>query len=164
MGYQGMGYQGTSKSLKVIAEELGAGSVVEGSVQVVGGRLRLNVQLIDATTDAHLWAERYDRSLDDAFAIQSEVVQEIVTAVGAVLTRAEQGGPPAPTVSAEAYRLYLKGRDHEGRSGSGSRNLRTAEQFYERALTLDPNFSLAQSALAQVREKLNWYQYDNLSP
>jgi TolB-like protein/predicted Ser/Thr protein kinase len=70
-----MGYQGTTKPLRQIADELGVGSIVEGSVQVVNGRLRVNVQLIDAATDEHLWAERYDRTLDDAFAIQSEVAQ-----------------------------------------------------------------------------------------
>ena len=158
-----MGYQGTSKSLKVIAEEVGAGSVVEGSVQVAGGRLRVNVQLIDARTDAHLWAERYDRTLDDAFAIQSEVVQQIVAAVGAVLTRVELGRYAAPpTENAEAYRLYLKGRDYETRPGYLP--LRTARQFYERALALDPDFELAQEALAQVGDKIAWYRYDRLDP
>jgi TolB-like protein len=108
-----MGYQGTTKPLKQIADELGVGSVVEGSVQVVGGRLRVNVQLIDAATDEHLWAERYDRTLDDAFAIQSEVAQRIVAAVGATLTSAEQGRvSEAPTANAEAYRLYLQGREY----------------------------------------------------
>ncbi len=68
-----MSYQGTPKPMKEIATELGVGSIVEGSVQVMGKRLRVNVQLIDAATDEHLWAERYDRTLDDAFAIQSEV-------------------------------------------------------------------------------------------
>src|SRR6266487_1883273 len=95
-----MGYQGTSKLLKQIATELGVGSVVEGSVQVVGGRLRVTVQLIDAATDEDLWAERYDRTLDDAFAIQSEVAQQIVTAVGAALTIAERGNvTAAPTAN-----------------------------------------------------------------
>src|SRR5262245_9227729 len=85
-----MGYQGTAKPLKTIASELGVGSVVEGSVQVVGERLRVTVQLIDAETDEHLWAEHYDRTLNDAFAIQSEVAQAIVAAVGAALSSAER--------------------------------------------------------------------------
>ena len=83
-----MSYQGTP--LRAIAAELGVGSVVEGSVQVIGDRLRVHVQLIDAATDSHLWAERYDRALDDAFAIQSEMAQRIAAAVGAMLTNAEE--------------------------------------------------------------------------
>src|SRR5213079_832278 len=99
--------------------ELGVGSIVEGSVQVVGGRLRVTVQLIDATTYEHLWAERYDRTLDDAFAIQSEIAQRIVVAVGAALTSAEQARlAEPPTENAEAYRLYLQGREYWTRPGS----------------------------------------------
>src|SRR5207249_7705058 len=127
-----MGYQGTSKPLKQIANELGVGSVVEGSVQVAGERLRVTVQLIDAATDEHLWAERYDRTLDDAFAIQSEVAQKIVTAVGAALTRAEQGSlTAAPTTNAEAYRLYLQGREYWNRPGQLRQNCEIAQQLYE---------------------------------
>jgi eukaryotic-like serine/threonine-protein kinase len=84
-----MSYVGTGNHpLRQIANQLRVGSLVEGSVQVVGGRLRVNVQLIDAATDANLWAERYDRTLDDAFAIQSDVAQRIVAAVGAALSGA----------------------------------------------------------------------------
>ena len=120
-----MGYEGTKTPLRQIARELGVGSVVEGSVQVVGDRLRVNVQLIDAATDAHLWAERYDRTLDDAFAIQSEVAQQIVAAVGGVLTSAEQGSlTAAPTANAEAYRLYMQGREYYIRPGYLRQNYR----------------------------------------
>ena len=156
-----MGYQGTSKPLKQIANELGVGSVVEGSVQVAGERLRVTVQLIDAATDEHLWAERYDRTLDDAFAIQSEVAQKIVTAVGAALTRAEQGSlTAAPTANAEAYRLYLQGREYWTRPGSLRQNTETAQQLYERALGLDPNFALAHAALSLVHGRMFWWRYD----
>src|SRR6185503_20499447 len=123
------------------------GSVLEGSVQVVGDRLRVNVQLIDAATDAHLWAERYDRKLDDAFAIQSDVAQQIVTAVGAALTGEESRGlVAAPTANAEAYRLYLQGRDYRRRPAFTRRDIEIAQNFYERALALDPNFALAHAA------------------
>ena len=142
-----MGYQGTSKPLKVIADELGVGSLVEGSVHVVGERLRVNVQLIDAATDEPLWAERYDRTLDDAFAIQSEVAQEIVRAVGAALSTAEQGRmTAAPTADAEAYRLYLQGCDYYARPGISRRDRESAQHLYEQALALDPNFALAHAA------------------
>ncbi len=156
-----MGYQGTSKPLKQIATELGVGSVVEGSVQVVGRRLRVTVQLIDAATDEHLWAERYDRTLDDAFAIQSEVAQRIVAAVGAALTSAEQGGlGAAPTANAEAYRLYLQGREYWSRPGYDRQDREAAQQLYERALGLDPNFALAHAALSQVHGGMYWWRYD----
>jgi serine/threonine-protein kinase len=113
-----MGYQSTTKPLTQIADELAVGSIVEGTVQVVNGRLRVNVQLIDAATDQHLWADRYDRTLDDAFAIQSEVAQQIVAAVGAALTRDEHGRiVAAPTANAEAYRLYLQGHEYWVRPG-----------------------------------------------
>ena len=156
-----MGYQDTSKPLKAIATELGVGSVVEGSVQVVGGRLRVTVQLIDAATDEHLWAERYDRTLDDAFAIQSEVAQQIVAAVGAALTRAEQGSlTAAPTTNAEAYRQYMQGREYWTRPGHLRQNCEIAQQLYERALALDPNFALAHAALSQVHGQMYWYRHD----
>ena len=156
-----MGYQGTSKPLKQIASELGAGSVVEGSVQVVGERLRVNVQLIDAATDEHLWAERYDRTLADAFAIQSEVAQQIVTAVGAALTSAEQGRlTAAPTSNAEAYRLYLQGRDYWSRPGMLRQDRETAQKLYERALGLDPTFALAHAALSRVHGQMYLFGYD----
>ena len=156
-----MGYEGTKTPLRQIARELGVGSVVEGSVQVVGDRLRVNVQLIDAATDAHLWAERYDRTLDDAFAIQSEVAQQIVAAVGGVLTSAEQGRLTAvPTANAEAYRLYMQGREYFIRPGYLRQNLETAQQLYERALALDPGFALAHAALSEVHGTMYWFRYD----
>ncbi len=156
-----MGYQGTTKPLKQIADELGVGSVVEGSVQVLGDRLRVNVQLIDATTDEHLWAERYDRTLDDAFAIQSEVAQRIVAAVGAAVTNAEQGRLTAiPTTNEEAYRLYLQGREYWLRPGYARMNIEIAGQMYERALGLDPDFALAHAALAQVHGLVFYFRWD----
>ena len=156
-----MGYEGTRTPLRQIATELGVGSVVEGSVQVVGGRLRVSVQLIDAATDAHLWAERYDRTLNDAFAIQSDVAQQIVTAVGAALSNPErQTLAEAPTANAEAYRLYLQGREYWIRPGQLRQNTEIAQQLYERALALDPSFALAHAALSEVHGVMYWFRYD----
>src|SRR5262249_25328633 len=156
-----MGYQGTTKPIKSIASELGVGSVVEGSVQVEGERLRVTVQLIDGTTDDHLWAEHYDRRLNDAFAIQSEVAQAIVAAVGAALSPAELGQiTAAPTANAEAYQLYLQGLVYDTRPGILRSNLESAQQLYERALALDPNFALAHAALSVVHGRLYWLRYD----
>ena len=156
-----MGYQTTTKPLRQIADELGVGSIVEGSVQVIGGRLRVNVQLIDAVTDQHLWAERYDRTMDDAFAIQSEVAQMIVASVGAALSSDEQGRlAAAPTANAEAYRLYLQGRGFQRLPGTLAPNLKAAQLAYERALTLDPAFALAHAALSDVHGRMYWFRYD----
>ena len=155
-----MGYQNTAKPLKTIAAELGVGSVVEGSVQVQGRRLRVTVQLIDAATDQDLWAQHYDRTLDDAFAIQSEVARKIVSAVGAVLTESEQGRiQAAPTANAEAYRLYLQGLEYWNRPGLERENWLDAEQLFERAIRLDPNFALAHAQLSLVRGNMYWLDY-----
>jgi TolB-like protein/Flp pilus assembly protein TadD len=156
-----MGYAGTTKPVKEIANELAVGTIVEGSVQVVGNRLRVNVQLIDAATDRHLWAEQYDRTLDDAFAVQSEIAQAIVAAVGAVLSGPErQGLAAAATANAEAYRLYLQGREFMTRAGYLRQNLETGQQLFERALGLDANFALAHAALSEVHGQLYWFRYD----
>jgi TolB-like protein/Tfp pilus assembly protein PilF len=156
-----MGYEGTKTPLRQIARELGVGNVVEGSVQVLGDRLRVNVQLIDAGTDAHLWAQRYDRTLDDAFTIESEVAQRIVEAVGGVLSSAEQGRLTAvPTANAEAYRLYMHGREYHIRPGYLRQNLDSAQQLYEKAVALDPSFALAHVALADVHGYIYWFRYD----
>ena len=156
-----MGYESTKTPLRQIASELGVGSVVEGSVQIEGSRLRVNVQLIDAATDAPVWAERYDRTLDDAFAIQSDVAQRIVAAVGAALSDAEQQRLAAvPTANAEAYRLYLQGREYLIRPGFLRRNEEIAQQLFETALARDPGFALAHAALSEVHGRMFWFRYD----
>jgi serine/threonine-protein kinase len=156
-----MGYADGQTPVRQIASELGVGSVVEGSVQVVGRQLRVNVQLIDAATDAHLWAERYDRTLEDAFAIQSDVARQIVAAVGAALSGAErQGLAVAPTANPEAYRLYLQGLEYFNRPGSVRRNLEIAQQLFEQALALESDFALARAELSQVHGSMYWHRYD----
>jgi len=156
-----MGYAGTTKSIPQIAEELSVGSIVEGSVQVVANRLRVNVQLIDASTDEHLWAESYDRTLDDAFAIQSDIARRIVEAVGATLTGPEAVAmASASTDNPEAYRLYLQGLEYYRRSGYQRRNLEIAQDLYERALALDSTFALGHAALSDVHGRISWFRYD----
>jgi serine/threonine-protein kinase len=154
-------YAGTTKTLRDVADELGVGSVVEGSVQVLGDRLRVNVQLLDAATGRHLWAERYDRTLDDAFAIQSDVARQIVAAVGATLRGTERTAiAGAPTANAEAYRLYLQGLEYFHRPGHLRRNWEIAQDSYERALALDTAFALAHSALSAVHGAMAAFRYD----
>ena len=156
-----MGYQGTTKPLRQIADELTVGTIVEGSVQVVGNRLRVNVQLIDAATDRHLWAEQYDRTLDDAFAVQSEIAQRIVEAVGATLTGAEAGAiAAAPTANPEAYRLYLQGLEYLRRPGYLRKDVESAQQLFERSLALDQSFALAHAALSETYGRVFWWGYD----
>ena len=156
-----MEYATRTKPLRQIADELAVGTIIEGSVQVVGERLRVNVQLIDAATDQHLWAERYDRTLDDAFAVQSEIAQQIVTAVGATLGGTERTAiVEAPTANAEAYRLYLQGLDYYRRPGYLRRNWEIAQDFYERAVALDSTFALAHAALSEVHAHVSWFRYD----
>jgi serine/threonine-protein kinase len=156
-----MGYAGTTKPMKLIADELAVGTIVEGSVQVEGNRLRVNVQLIDPATETHLWAEHYDRTLDDAFAVQSEIAQAIVGAVGATLTEQQAGAiAAAPTANAEAYRLYLQGREYLLRPGYLRQNYESAQLLFERALALDPGFALAHAALSEVHGGMYWFAYD----
>ena len=158
------GYAETSKPLRQIGQELAVGSIVEAGVQVDGNRLRVTVQVLDPTTQAHLWAERYDRTMDDAFAVQSDIAQRIVTALGARLTTAEGGAIAAPpTDVAEAYELYLQGLAYQRRPGFLLENFRIAQQLYERALTLDSTFALAHAALASVHVAMHKLRYD-LSP
>jgi serine/threonine protein kinase/tetratricopeptide (TPR) repeat protein len=156
-----MEYATRTKPLKQIADELSVGTIIEGSVQVVGERLRVNVQLIDAATDQHLWAERYDRTLDDAFAVQSDIAQQIVTAVGAALAGPERAAiAEAPTANAEAYRLYLQGLEYWRRPGYFRRNWEIAQDLYERALALDSTFALAHAALSLLHGRMAWFGYD----
>jgi len=160
-GQSVLGYAGRNPPLRQIAHELGVGSVVEASVQVVGKRLRVTVQLIDATTDAHLWAEHYDRTLDDAFAIQSEVARQIVGAVGAAISDAEARALGAPyTTNPEAYRLYLQGHEYFARPMKLQPDLDIAQHFFEQAITLDPRFALAHAALAGVHGLNYLLRYD----
>jgi eukaryotic-like serine/threonine-protein kinase len=155
-----MGYAGTTKSIREIARELNVASIVEGSVQVIGGRLRVNVQLINASTDEHLWAERYDRTFDDAFSIQSDIAQQIVLAVGIVLGATEkQALSEVPTVNPEAYRLYLRGREYLAR-GLGDPSILLAAEMFQSAVDMDPNFASAYAALAKAHARAFFQQYD----
>jgi TolB-like protein/DNA-binding SARP family transcriptional activator/Flp pilus assembly protein TadD len=155
------GYRQTSKPLRQIGEELGVGSIVEGSVQVVGNRLRVIVQLIEPVSETRLWAEHYDRTLEDAFAVESDIAQRIVGGLGATLTSAEASALAAvPTRNAEAYQFYLQGLDYWRRPGKERANLEIAQQLYERALRLDSTFALAHAALSLVHRDMHSGFYD----
>ncbi len=144
-----MEYRDTTKNLKAIGNELGVANVMEGAVQKFGNNVRINVQLIDADTDEHLWAESYDRELttNNLFAIQSEISQEIATALKTTLTPEEQSRISAvPTENLEAYSFYLTGRQHMAQRSL--EDLRLARQQFEKAIDEDPSFADAYSGLA----------------
>jgi TolB-like protein/DNA-binding SARP family transcriptional activator len=155
------GYQQTSKSPRQIGEELGVGSIVEGSVQVVGNRLRVSVQLLDPVTQADRWAERYDRTVDDAFAVQSDIARQIVAQLGARLTDPEaEALAAAPTQNSQAYLFYLQGLDYFRRPGVLRQNLVIAQQLFERALGLDSTFAPAHARLSVVHHTMHYLGYD----
>jgi TolB-like protein/Flp pilus assembly protein TadD len=157
-----MSYTGpNTPPVRQIARELGAGALVEGSVQVVGRRVRVNVQLTDPFTEQPLWVERYDRTLDDVFAIQNDIAAEIVATVGAAVTGRERTAMvKVPTEKAQAYLFYMRAKDYERRPGRQKENFEAAIGLYEQALALDPNFALARAALSVDHGQMYWMRYD----
>src|SRR5205085_3360052 len=140
-------FKSAPENLPQIAKQLGVVHVVEGSVQKVGDQVRVNVQLINALNDAHLWAETYDRRLIDIFSVETEIAKTIAESLQAKLTRSEQSSiAKEPTANPEAYELYLKGRFFwNKRSGV---DLRKAIEFFNQAIAKDPNYALAYAGLA----------------
>ena len=151
-----MQYKGTSKPLPQIARELGVAAVLEGSVRQAGRRVRITAQLIDAATDQHLWAESYDRELEDIFEIQSDVAGKIVESLKGRLTSRERARITGrPTESFEAYEWYLKARSLMARRSSEA--LRQARTALKKALELDPEYPRAWSALAILWALMPYY-------
>src|SRR4029077_9249952 len=139
-------YRGTGavRNLREIARELGVENILEGSVRRDGNRVLVNVQLIDARNDRHLWAERYDRTLADSIGLQGEVAAEIAAALRARLAPEEKASLAAkPTENPEAYTLYLKALGRERAVNRATEDLIAAEQLYMQAIALDPKFALA---------------------
>lgn len=156
-----MEYAESRPNVRVIAGNLGVSHVTEATVQRIGDRLRVHVQLIDARTDAHVWAERYDREVEDAFDVQSSIAQMIAQALATRLTAQERGAlSRPPTENAEAYRLYLQGRDYLLRPGYRRDHFTAAEALYERAAALDPEFALVRAELSRVHGLLYWESFD----
>jgi len=148
-------YASSPDNLPEIARQLGVAHIVEGTVQKIGDSVRINVQLIEASTDAYLWAEIYDRKLVDVFSIQSEVAAAIATALQAKLTQDEQRAVALkPTDNVAAYDAYLRGLSAEASSvNSGDATARARDHYLE-AIRLDPGFADAWAALVQVRSLL----------
>lgn len=152
-----MEYRDTTKNLRQIAQELSVANVMEGSVQRAGDRVRINVQLIDAYTDEHLWAEIYDRELttNNLFDIQSEIAKAIAGALKATLTDSELADvADVPTENVAAYDLYLQARRFT--QTESMRGYETAIDMFKESLTLDPGFKLAWIGLARAHMTNYW--------
>jgi len=149
-----MRYRDTSLTIPEIAAELGVATVIEGRVQWAGDHVRVNVQLIDAATDRHLWAETYDAELTavNIFAIQSDIARQVAAALRATLTPDVQVRLAArPTESLEAYDLYTRGRYMHHRPQGGSREaLEGAAGLFRQAIAADPRFAAAYAGLADI--------------
>jgi len=155
-------YRGTAKPMKQIAQELGVTYILEGSVRRVGNKVRVTGQLIHAATDEHVWAQTYDRDLTDIFTIQSELSQQIAGALKAALSPEEKVFiARKPTTVSGAYDEYLKGRATRNRSPTGSKAaLTSAEQSFQQAVTLDPDFAVAWGELAVVHALRIFWGHD----
>lgn len=139
-----------------IGTELGASYVLTGSLRRAGNRLRINTQLIDASTDFPLWSERYDREMEDVFEVQDEIASKIAAALRITLSPQEQQALKAkPTENLQAYDLYLRGRNYARRVGR--QDMLFALQMFENAVALDPNFALAHAGLANVCAEYYWH-------
>jgi serine/threonine protein kinase/Flp pilus assembly protein TadD len=152
---------GITRNLKEIAQQLGVGNVVEGSVRRSGNHIRVSVQLIDAQTDRHIWVQNFDRTLADSLTLQSELATEIAAGVGATLSLQERARVEAkPTNNPVAYDAYLRGRAFAGGSPFDKSNVERTIQAYQEAVKLDPNFALAWAYLSRAQSESYWLGHD----
>jgi TolB-like protein len=152
-------YKGQAVKVVEVGQELGVRHVLEGSVRKVGNRVRINAQLIDAVTGGHAWAERYDRELEDLFALQDEIRQKIVFALKVTLTPEEQARfRQAPTPNLDAYDDYLRGREYFVRLTKEA-NTR-ARQLFESALKRDPTYAAATAFLGATYWQERIFQWN----
>jgi TolB-like protein/Tfp pilus assembly protein PilF len=149
-------YKSAPDNLREIAKQLGVANILEGSVQKAADKVRVNVQLINALNDTHLWSDIYDRKLTDIFAVESDIATTIAETLQAKLTGAEKQLIAAqPTSDTTAYELYLKGRLLWGKRGGD--NIRQAIAFYEQAIARDPNYAPAYAGLSEASVLLPLY-------
>src|SRR5215470_17498566 len=145
-----MPYRGKASNVREIGKALGVGAILEGSVRREGNRVRVNVQLINADTDQHIWAEDYDRELTDVFAIQTDLAQKIANELRAKLSPSEKAQiENKPTESGDAYLAFVQAHDLSC-TFEDFEKLKQGEQLFERALELDPNFALAVARYSQL--------------
>jgi len=149
-------FKSAPENLPTIAKQLRVVNILEGSVQKAADQVRVNVQLINALTDAHLWADTYDRKLTDIFAVESEIAKTIAETLQAKLTGSEKASiAKTPTVNPDAYELYLKGRFFwNKRTGD---DLRKSIEYLKQAVAKDPGYALAYAGLADSYGLLRFY-------
>jgi len=147
-----MSYRGDAvRNAREIGKALGVATLLEGSVRRIGNRVRVNVQLIDANNDEHIWAEDYDRDLTDVFAIQSDLAQKIASTLQAKLSPNEKARlNRRPTENPDAYLLFIQAERYAIAPEMLRDDSRKAEQLYEEAIKLDPNFAAAFACLSMV--------------
>ena len=145
-----MQYKGAAKNVREIGKALGVSNILEGSVRRSGNKVRINVQLIDANSDQHIWANDYDRDLTDVFAIQSDLAHEIANALQAKLSDTEKAlMERKPTENGEAYLAFVQAHDLQC-AVEDLGKLKQSEQLYARAIELDPKFALALACYSQL--------------
>jgi TolB-like protein/cytochrome c-type biogenesis protein CcmH/NrfG len=151
-------YHSKPRNLAEIARQLGVANIVEGSVQKASDHVRVNVQLINAQTDSHLWADTYDRKLTDILGVESEIAKGIAESLQAKLTgREKQALAVKPTNNPDAYDEYLRGmalETHNYSTVQSANRLEKVAGFYERAIQLDPNFAVAWARLCRAHARL----------
>src|SRR5881409_4394331 len=151
MSYRGSG----TRNAREIGKMLGVATLLEGSVRRIGSRVRVNVQLIDANNDEHIWAEDYDRDLTYVFAIQTDLAQKIASALRAKLSPNEKARlDQPPTQNPDAYLLFVQAHDYASRKDMLRDTFLKAEPLFEQAIKLDPNFALAFAGLSMVESWL----------
>src|SRR6184192_3015033 len=157
-----MSYRGDAvRNAREIGKALGVATLLEGSVRRVGNRVRVNVQLIDASNDEHIWAEDYDRDLTDVFAIQTDLAQKIASALQAKLSPNEKARlDQRPTENSDAYLLFVQAHDYATRRNMFRDTSLKAIPLFEQAIKLDPNFAAAFAGLSMVE---SWV-YHNSDP
>jgi serine/threonine protein kinase len=151
----------SGRRLRAVAQELGVGAVLEGSVRRTANRVLVNVQLTDAMTERQIWSDRYDRTLEDSIALQGQLAAEIATALAAKLSPEEKAHVEAKlTNNPDAYVVYLRGREFQMRPEVSRDNYVAAEQCYRHAVALDARFALAHARLAEILEgRCGWFDY-----
>src|SRR5213075_1952011 len=158
MSYRGEG----TRNAREIGKALGVAALLEGSVRRIGNRVRVNVQLINANNDEHIWAEDYDRDLTDVFAIQTALSQKIASALQAKLSPNEKARlDNRPTQNPDAYLLFVQAHDYANRTDMFRDTALKAEQLFEQAMKLDPNFAAAFAGLSMV-ESWAYHSFDPL--
>ncbi len=149
-------YKSSGQNVREIGQQLGVANILEGQVQTAGDHIRITVQLINASTDSHLWADTYDRNLTDVFTVESEVAQRIASSLQTKLTGSEQRAIASrPTENTRAHQLYLKGRFFwNKRTGA---DLQTAADYFQQAILADPGYANAYAGLAQSELLMPFY-------